>query len=159
VKLDPKTERACLKLAGVKMPKSRNRAPSVAAMPMGAAWSVTLRPACRVISESNSRGHWSIAYGRARDQKQAVLAAWWWSPLGTGCFSSTLFPVRVTLIHFGVRLDDDNLSRAFKAVRDEVARLMGVDDGDERVEWRYERRTGWVGMEILIESAKGSGST
>lgn len=33
------------------------------------------------------------------------------------------------------RLDDDNLARACKAVRDEVAAWLGVDDGDPRISW------------------------
>jgi len=45
----------------------------------------------------------------------------------------------VTLVRFSAGfLDDDNLRGAFKAVRDEVAKWLGVDDGDvDRVRWLY----------------------
>ncbi|WP_230682079.1 hypothetical protein, partial [Streptococcus pneumoniae] len=35
------------------------------------------------------------------------------------------------------RLDDDNLARAAKALRDGVADWLGCDDGDPRVSWHY----------------------
>lgn len=39
-------------------------------------------------------------------------------------------------------LDSDNLAGAFKAVRDGVAEAMGIDDGSERLEWRYAQTQG-----------------
>ncbi len=38
------------------------------------------------------------------------------------------------------RFDSDGAVHAMKGVRDEVARWMGVDDGDDRIEWRVERK-------------------
>ena len=38
------------------------------------------------------------------------------------------------------QLDDDNLRGAMKAVRDQVAEWIGVDDASPRVTWRYEQR-------------------
>jgi hypothetical protein len=48
-------------------------------------------------------------------------------------------PARCTLVRIAAReLDTDNLAGAFKAVRDEVAALLGVDDGPRGpVEWIY----------------------
>jgi hypothetical protein len=45
----------------------------------------------------------------------------------------------VTLTRIGPRdLDSDNLAGSAKAVRDAVARWLGVDDGPRApVEWRY----------------------
>ena len=62
--------------------------------------------------------------------------------------------VRVTLVRTGgSRMDDDNLAGAFKAVRDQVARIVGRDDGDERFwEWRYEQRPGPLGIRVEIEA-------
>lgn len=49
------------------------------------------------------------------------------------------------------RLDDDNLAGGCKALRDAVARWLGIDDGDVRVEWRYQQAVGSpVGTLILI---------
>lgn len=49
-------------------------------------------------------------------------------------------------------LDDDNLRGALKAVRDEVAKALGVDDKEPRVTWRYaETRGSEHGVRIVIE--------
>jgi len=42
------------------------------------------------------------------------------------------------------KLDDDNLRGAFKAVRDQVAAWLGVDDADPRVTWAYAQERGAV---------------
>ena len=47
-------------------------------------------------------------------------------------------------------LDDDNLRGALKAVRDEVARWLGVDDGDDRVIWRYAQKCGCIEWGVVI---------
>jgi hypothetical protein len=39
-------------------------------------------------------------------------------------------------------LDDDNLGSSFKAIRDEVAAWLGIDDRDPRVRWRCEQEKG-----------------
>jgi hypothetical protein len=54
------------------------------------------------------------------------------------------WPVTVTLTRVAPRqLDaEDNLTAALKAVRDEVAAQLGVDDRDARVTWRYGQERG-----------------
>ncbi|GAB3773802.1 hypothetical protein GCM10028796_46950 [Ramlibacter monticola] len=54
---------------------------------------------------------------------------------------------------YGRKLDDDNLRGAMKAARDEVARWLGCDDGDERIRWVYaqERSRNW-GVVVMCES-------
>jgi hypothetical protein len=47
-------------------------------------------------------------------------------------------------------LDDDNLRGSLKAVRDEVAAWLGVDDADPRVSWAYDQRKG-VAKEWAVE--------
>jgi hypothetical protein len=51
---------------------------------------------------------------------------------------------RVTLMRPIARipLDTDNLSGAFKGVRDEVAAFLGVDDKSERIHWVYTQEKG-----------------
>lgn len=155
MKLPPDIEAKCLKLAGVVSP--RKRKPPGVLTGAAPAWAFVLYPACRVISESNSRGHWSVGASRAKAQRAAVLAAWHASPLAMTAHLrawGAVLPVTVTLTHFGPKMDrDDNLNRAFKAIRDEVARLIGVDDGDECVGWRYAQLAGGPGVEIRIEGA------
>lgn len=155
MKLSPEMTARVLELAGGAAAKpKRNRAPSVVVAPVLPLWGVTLRPACRVVSEANQRGGWRAANARAKAQRKAVELAWVLSPLRRPEFARhqvVSLPCKVLLEHVGPEMDGDNLQRAFKAVRDELARLMGVDDGDPRVKWDYWQRTGEPGVRIVIE--------
>ena len=116
-------------------------------------------------SEANPRrhGHWAQKSARVRGQRQAVTAAFidagahvevhalvtpkktrWVSRWkGTPACSVPPFAVVVTITRVAPRaLDDDNLARSAKAVRDQVAELLGVDDRDPRVTWRYAQERG-----------------
>lgn len=87
----------------------------------------------RVVSEANQREHWGAKNERRRGQRDAVLAA--------------LFVARLDTLHAGpglvVRfhrcgpglLDSDNLSGAFKHVRDAIAFWAGRDDADPWFWW------------------------
>ena len=89
----------------------------------------------RTWSEANARVHWARRARRTREQRRAArmylraaLAAQGRPPL----------PAVITLTRLASRkLDSDNLAGAFKAVRDGVADALNLDDGDERLDWRY----------------------
>ena len=92
----------------------------------------------RTVSLYNQREHWAARYRRTKEEREAVHATWleemtvwrWHVPI----------PCTVTLTRIAPReLDDDNLRGALKSVRDEIALLMGLDDRDPRVFWRYEQ--------------------
>lgn len=108
----------------------------------------------RLESEANgSHGHWSAKSLRVKEQRQAVTAASIDAGLHTTAHviatakksrvvcrwkEPPVFPLVVTITRVAPRqLDDDNLARSGKAVRDQVAELLGVDDRDPRVTWRY----------------------
>jgi hypothetical protein len=63
-------------------------------------------------------------------------------------------PYVVTLTRVGKRLlDDDNLHGACKAVRDQVAQMLGCGDGpDDPITWRYAQRNGEYAVEVEIQS-------
>lgn len=114
-------------------------------------WSITLRVPCRVCSDANRKDHWSVKRRRTEVQEQALEAAFrnadlnaWPIPL----------PCVVTWVRVGKqKLDDDNLSNAFKACRDWLAKFIGVDDGDASVTWKCEQRVGSEPcVELRIES-------
>lgn len=90
----------------------------------------------RTVSESNQREHWATKHRRNKRQQEAVgyamLAV---RPL------LPKPPVLVTLTRFAYcRLDPGNLEASFKHVQDAVAKMLGVDDGDQvRVSWLYEQ--------------------
>jgi len=69
--------------------------------------------------------------------------------------SGESFVVTLVRIGAGSRMDGDNLQRALKGVRDETASVLGVDDGDARLTWIYQRRRGKskeYAVEITIEA-------
>lgn len=66
--------------------------------------------------------------------------------------------LRVTLIAVRQkRLDDDNLAGGFKALRDAIADSLGIDDGDERIEWIYRQQVGPKphGTIVMVTTKKG----
>lgn len=112
----------------------------------------------------NGRLHWAqrkrktdavrmsvrCCFGYERLLELAQLRPTWEAGSPTG-YSGLL---RVTLTRQAPRLmDDDNSVSALKAVRDEVALLLRLDDGDERLRWVYAQRKGPWGVEIVIERA------
>lgn len=71
----------------------------------------------------NSREHWSAKARVVESQRAAVRLAFEGVALPSN-------PTRVLIVREGpVLLDSDNAAGACKAVRDEVAALLGVDDG------------------------------
>jgi hypothetical protein len=140
-----------LKLAGVGPAAKPKRKPPAVLTGGPAGWSVLLVVPCRVVSEMNERGHWAVRARRFKLQAAALEQAWFWSPLHDpppGIWGSRLV---VEFTHVGPVMDGDNLAGAFKALRDKAARLLGVDDGDPRVEWRYgQRASREPGVEVRI---------
>lgn len=63
--------------------------------------------------------------------------------------------IRVTLIRFGSKtLDGDNLrGGGFKALRDAIARWLGLDDADDVIDWEYAQcvTRGRQGTAVRIE--------
>jgi hypothetical protein len=97
----------------------------------------------KIESEMNKRDHWAVRKKRFDAQRTAVWAAW---PRKRGKPQTLPLPVVVTLTRIGKRrLDDDNCAGGCKAVRDQIAMMLGVDDGDvNRVTWVYEQEIGKV---------------
>jgi hypothetical protein len=105
----------------------------------------------RTESELNRRDHWRAAGARKKAQQREV-------EIGLRAlfrFFRIELPCVVRLTRIGAELlDDDNLASAFKAIRDQVAKLIKVDDGSDMVRWRYDqvadRRYGYgIKIEIL----------
>lgn len=107
----------------------------------------------RLVSVANAREHWSKKAARARDHRGAarlVVASNKWKTWAD-------HPLTVTLTRVAPRmLDSDNLSSAFKALRDGVADALGVNDNDGRISWRYDQQRGRIkeyAVRITIEAA------
>ncbi len=120
------------------------------------AWRLVVRiPGLVVVSEANRRDHHMARHRRAKGQAAAVALALAPCP-------RVPLPVRVALVRVGGRpLDPDNLAGGFKAVQDEVARWLGVDDGDRhRVRWNYRQRPAQAGevrgVEVRVRAGRSS---
>lgn len=110
-------------------------------------WSITLTVPVQVVSEANVRSHWSGKYKRGNEQASALMATIW--PLVRPVIGRGL---TITWTKLGGKaLDTDNLSGAFKALRDRLAAWLGIDDGDERIDWEYRQEPGGdVGVRVEI---------
>lgn len=96
---------------------------------------------CETVSEANQRDHHFAKAKRVKVQRQttaAHLQASGFDPEPIAASKPT-----VTLTRIGRRaLDTDNLAGSLKAVRDEVAKWLGVDDGPRGpVTWAYRQET------------------
>lgn len=92
-------------------------------------------PGCKTVSELNQREHWAAKNRRKQDQQEAVAIAMLNALRGR----KVQIPCVVKLTRIGPKkLDEgDNLSSAFKGIRDQIARQLGVDDGSDQVEFQY----------------------
>ncbi len=116
-------------------------------------------PGLRVQSEMNLREHWATVNKRKKRQSQAVMFVL------RSLFSALAFkapqPLRVALTRLigprGQQMDTDNLSSAFKFIRDAVADWLGRSDAPgSGVEWvtAQERANDW-GVRIEIVTTEG----
>lgn len=111
----------------------------------------------RTKSLTNMREHRMARWRRGAKEREAVAALWragthpgWRS----GCAGRQLLPnERASVMIERIaprRLDSDNLTSALKAVRDEIAAQLGVDDGSARVAWLYGQTRGLPGQYQVV---------
>lgn len=102
-------------------------------------------------SLANTRLHWRSMAALKKRQRLAVYCQMVASK-GRGEMLPKL-PHVITITRVGPRkLDDDNLAAACKYVRDQIAAIVGVDDGSPMYTWRYAQRTGPYGVDVQIET-------
>ena len=118
----------------------------------------------RIESELNCRDHWATRKRRKDKQREAV----YWGYRGAIPQSGTLlskcpFPAYARLVVTLTRIaprritdEHDNLRSGWKGVVDLLAELLNADDGDGRIQWRYEQEKGRpkeYAARVRIESA------
>jgi hypothetical protein len=82
----------------------------------------------KTVSEMNRRDHWRTVHKRKAAQQREVDIEWKRAASG----GKVALPCRVVLTRIAPKtLDSDNLASAMKATRDQVARLLGVDDSPD----------------------------
>lgn len=112
------------------------------------------------ISEANAKGrqkHWAVKNRRVKGQRGMAYATCL-KYLGCKPKDAPLpgdFAITLTRIMVGRQrpYDGDNLQNALKAVRDGIAEYLGIDDGSDRLAWRYGQEKGdgvrgWVRVEV-----------
>jgi hypothetical protein len=112
--------------------------------------------------EVNQRGHWRARSSRVKAQREAV-----YSVLGSTTASRRAMRALAVWLNVGGRvrvrmtriapreLDDDNLTGAFKSVRDEIASMLGVDDRSKQYEWKCDQQRGAArlhGVQVHIQA-------
>lgn len=110
---------------------------------------MTVTMPIRLLSEANMREHWFVKNKRKKQQQAIVQACWISERMNQVKWR---FPLKITFTRIGARkLDSDNLAGSGKAVRDQLAKLLNVNDGDEsKVTWHYAQRIGKRG-EYAVE--------
>ncbi len=85
-------------------------------------------------SEANMREHFRTVAKRKKDQRGIVHLKL--GPMIRGRKLQAACVVTLTRIS-PRELDDDNLASSFKAIRDQVAAELGIDDRNPIVKWEY----------------------
>jgi hypothetical protein len=76
--------------------------------------------------------------------REAIGQGW-----GQQWLPTKFLPAVVTITRVGPRkCDDDGIVGGCKAVRDEIASLLRIDDGDPRIAWLYAQRKGRYSVEV-----------
>lgn len=98
-------------------------------------------------SLANTRMHWRKMAALKKKQREATAY----------CMVGKVIPplpLIVTITRIGpCKLDDDNLASACKYIRDQIAEVVGMDDGSPFYTWGYEQRKGergQYGVEVEI---------
>ena len=113
----------------------------------------------RTVSEANQSKfeHWGTKQRRAKKQREtvALMMSDWGFRAAVQQHRELLAAGQSRIVRLRRvaprELDGDNLQRSFKAIRDEVAKQLGVDDRDKRVTWEYHQRKGNKPKEYAIE--------
>ena len=113
-------------------------------------------------TNSKLRVHWRVNRRTSKAEREATALC---LRQGAAPFAWAMAEgqLTVTLTRLSERyLDDDNVRGALKAVRDEVAAWLGVDDRDPRVTWAYAQqqvKRGHFGVRVVVtttDEARGA---
>lgn len=105
---------------------------------------ITFSIPIRTVSEMNTREHWAKRAKRAKLHRRSAAGFMdSWMHGITGVAARTATKIRVTLTRIGKRkLDSDNLASSMKHAQDGIADAIGIDDGDDRMCWKYAQEIG-----------------
>jgi hypothetical protein len=86
----------------------------------------------KTVSEANQREHWAAKRKRKVGQQTAFRIFWkTYKP-------KVKLPATITFTRYSCNvMDSDNLAGAFKHVRDQLAKELGIDDGSKEIRFEY----------------------
>ncbi len=91
----------------------------------------------KTVSEANQREHWAKKNRRKNDQQLQFLAEW----RKQAKDKEFTFPMTVIFTRYSCqKMDSDNLAGAFKGVRDQLAKILNIDDGSELIKFEYKQK-------------------
>jgi len=102
----------------------------------------------KTVTGLNAREHWTTRHRRVSNEKAMTALV----------IRSVPIPCTVTMTRLSAsECDDDNLQGAMKAIRDQIAKTAGVDDGPRGpIKWAYAQekvKRGEFGVLVRIEKA------
>lgn len=105
---------------------------------------IRFRFPCKTVSPLNKRHHFAKRAARVRDERAAILVY-------LARHRAPALPLVVKFTRVAPRrLDSDNLTGAFKAMRDELCSWLGTDDRTDLVSWEFVQERG-VPRENTVE--------
>lgn len=126
---------------------------------MGSLWAVMFEvPLAKPLpSLANWRGHWAAKAQIVKRQREVTALAMVtrggeWLRQWRIMRANERLGVGVLLTRIAPReLDSDNLQGAFKGIRDEVAKHIGIDDRSPRYAWEYHQQRGKPAIRVCLE--------
>lgn len=106
----------------------------------------------KTVSLANQREHWRTRAKRAKEERWNAAMSF---KSAVGRWRPNL-PAAVTMTRVSPgKLDDDNLRGALKSIRDGIADVLKVDDGNELVNYHYLQekspKPGYYSVKVRIE--------
>src|SRR5262245_49440248 len=103
-------------------------------------------PGMKLESNANMREHWAVKAQRTKRQRTRV------TPVMQAHTRGIRPLVVVTITRVSPRaLDKDNLAGSCKAVQDEIAKVLRIDDGSRLIDWHYVQAKGDYAVRVRIE--------
>lgn len=93
----------------------------------------------KTVSEANKAEHWSMRWRRRKAQRRNTHWA-------LKQFTRPEPPLTIKLVRISPRMLDshDNLAMSMKAIVDGICDWLGIDDGDDRLAFKYDQARGKV---------------
>lgn len=101
----------------------------------------------KLTTSLNSRTHWSVKSTATKRERRATALA------GRQRLQTINPLLRVVLTRLGPQsMDSDNVAATCKAVRDQIAAELKIDDGSNLITWEYRQERGEYGVRVRIEA-------